>query len=74
MAETDGLWHFYMEDSNDDAGVSMHRAYQVDDADAALIQEGEAERLLMVGAGPWADTPEQAIIALLEAQLEDADD
>ena len=71
MAETEGLWHFYMEDSNDDAGVPMHRAYQVDDEDAALIQEGEMP--FLGDAGLWMTTPEEAIITLLEMQLEACD-
>ena len=71
MAETEGLWHFYVEDSNDDAGVAMHRAYQVDDEDAALIQEGEMP--FLGDAGLWMTTPEEAMITLLEMQLEAPD-
>ena len=69
MAETEGLWHFYVRERGpDDAGVSVYRACQLDDEMTALVIEGATP--LVAEHGPWRDTPEEAIIALLEAQLE----
>lgn len=69
MSETPGLFHFYVEESGqDEAGLSVHRAHQLDDEDAALMQEGTT--ILLGDCGPWCHTEEEAIMALLEMQLE----
>jgi len=74
MAETEGLWHFYIQtDFGRYTNTRFCCACQLDDEDAALVIEGDIPSVLMTEHGPWRDTPEEAIIALLEAQLEDAD-
>ena len=74
MAETEGLFHFYIQtDFGRYTNARFCRAYQLDDEGVAIVQEGGIPLFHAVQPGPWANTPEEAIIGLLWMQLEAAD-